>query len=51
MSSVVLHVRAPPAQVWRVLGERWGDVHRVLPSLSASRLVTSGPPDVGAVRE
>ena len=47
---VVLHVRAPVSQVWRVVGEEWADVHRILPSLSGSRLLTPGGPRVGARR-
>lgn len=48
--AVVLQVAAPPAAVWRVVGERWGDVHELLPRLSASRLLDEGPPCVGATR-
>lgn len=50
MAAVVLRVDAPVDRVWRVLGERWGEVHRVIPSLSASRLRTPGAPGPGAVR-
>lgn len=50
MPPVVLHVRAPPRDVWRVIGDRWGDVHRIIPSLSASWLITPGAPGTGAVR-
>jgi hypothetical protein len=44
-------IRAPASDVWRVIGEQWGDVHRILPSLSASRLVTEGPLASGSRRE
>lgn len=50
MAPIALRIRAPAEDVWRVIGERWGDVHRILPSLSASRLVTPGPAGPGAAR-
>lgn len=50
MASVVLHVTAPPPAVWRVIGEGWGDVHRIIPSLSASRLLTPGAVRPGSRR-
>lgn len=45
-----MHVAAPPEAVWSVVGEAWGEVHRVLPSLSGSRLLTDGPVGVGSRR-
>ncbi len=51
MAPVVLMIQAPAAEVWRVIGTQWGDVHRILPSLTASHLVTTGPPGVGSCRE
>lgn len=51
MAPVVLVVSAPISKVWRVIGERWGDVHRILPSLSASHLVTKGELGSGSRRE
>lgn len=47
---VVLWVSAPPADVWRVVGERWGDVHRLLPRVARSRIVDDDAPGVGATR-
>lgn len=48
--SVVLDIHAAPEDMWRVIGEQWGDVHRILPSLSGSRLLTPGVGE-GSVRE
>lgn len=50
MPPVSLHVRASVEDVWRVLGEGWDDVHRVLPRLSSSHLLTTGGLGVGAQR-
>lgn len=50
VAPVVLKVNAPVTDVWRVIGERWGDVHRIIPSLSASRLLTDGPLGSGSRR-
>lgn len=44
-------IRAPATKVWNVIGAQWGDVHRILPSLSASYLVTDGAPATGSRRE
>ncbi|MGQ0535957.1 MAG: SRPBCC family protein [Methanobacteriota archaeon] len=50
MPAVEIRIRAPPEDVWRVVGQHWGDVHRIIPSLSSSRLLTDGPLGPGATR-
>lgn len=50
MADITMHIAAAPEAVWSVLGEAWGEVHRVLPSLSDSRLLTDGPPGLGSRR-
>lgn len=51
VAPVELMIRAPATKVWRVIGDEWGSVHRILPSLSASHLVTDGALGTGARRE
>lgn len=48
---VALDVQASPADVWRVVGERWADVHALVPRIRASRLVEGSAPGLGATRE
>lgn len=49
--DVELRVDAHPAAVWRVVGDRWGDVHELLPRLESSRLIDASRPGVGVSRE
>ena len=48
--TVSFHVDAAPADVWRVAGERWDEVYRLVPRISRSVLTSDGGIREGATR-
>lgn len=48
--SVAFDLDAPPDAVWHVTGERWGDVHRLIPRVSNSVLTNDDGVREGATR-
>lgn len=50
-NSVTLELDAAPEDVWRVTGERWDLVFRLVPRISQSELLSDGVVEEGAVRQ
>lgn len=48
--SVVFDIDASPEEVWRVTGEQWGEVHRLIPRISNSVLTSDDGVREGATR-
>lgn len=49
-ATVSFRVEARPADVWRVVGERWDEMSRLVPTISHSELVDGTEVGAGAAR-